>query len=50
MKNKLLFVGVFMVTWVGTLIPSAFAASPCSVGQKADVLWKGTWYPVTVRY
>ncbi|MDZ8083294.1 MAG: Tudor-knot domain-containing protein [Nostoc sp. SerVER01] len=48
MKNKLLFAGIFMATWIGTLIPSAFAASPCSVGQKADVLWKGTWYPVTV--
>jgi len=48
MKNKLLFAGIFMATWVGTLIPSAFAASPCSVGQKADVLWKGTWYPATV--
>jgi len=48
MKKKLLFAGIFMATWVGTLIPSAFAASPCSVGQKAEVLWKGTWYPATV--
>ncbi|MFN6539094.1 MAG: agenet domain-containing protein [Nostoc sp. EkiNYC01] len=48
MKNKLLFVGVFIATWVGALIPSAFAASPCSVGQKAEVLWKDTWYPATV--
>jgi hypothetical protein len=48
MKNKLLFAGVFIATWLGTLIPSAFAASPCSVGQKAEVLWKGAWYPATV--
>ncbi|WP_445635826.1 Agenet-like domain-containing protein [Nostoc sp. DSM 114161] len=48
MKNKLLFAGIFMATWVGTLIPSAFAASTCSVGQKAEVLWKEKWYPVTV--
>ncbi|MDZ8104226.1 MAG: agenet domain-containing protein [Nostoc sp. DedQUE12a] len=48
MRNKLLFAGIFMATWVGTLIPSAFAASPCSVGQKAEVFWKDTWYPATV--
>ncbi|MBD6617320.1 RNA-binding protein [Komarekiella sp. 'clone 1'] len=48
MKKNLLFAGIFMATWVGTLIPSAFAASLCSVGQKAEVLWKGRWYPATV--
>ncbi|MDZ8068429.1 MAG: agenet domain-containing protein [Nostoc sp. DedQUE08] len=48
MKNKVLFGAIFIATWVGTLIPSAFAASPCSVGQKAEVLWKETWYSATV--
>ncbi|WP_392479287.1 agenet domain-containing protein [Nostoc sp. C110] len=48
MKNKVLFGAIFMATWVGTLIPSAFAASPCSVGQKAEVFWKEKWYPATV--
>jgi hypothetical protein len=48
MKNKLLFAGVFMATWVGTLIPSALAVQPCSVGQKAEVAWKGKWYPARV--
>ncbi|MCF4967731.1 agenet domain-containing protein [Nostoc sp. CMAA1605] len=48
MKNKLLFAGFFMATWLGTLIPSALAAPPCSVGQKAEVLWKGKWYAATV--
>ncbi|AFZ01055.1 hypothetical protein Cal6303_2026 [Calothrix sp. PCC 6303] len=38
-----------MATCVGIDIPSAFAvSSPCSVGQKAEVLWKGKWYPAEV--
>ena len=48
MKNRVLFAMKIRETWVGTLIPSAFAASPYSVGQKAEVLWQEAWYPATV--
>jgi hypothetical protein len=47
MKSKLAFVATFGMAWLGTMIPQALA-NHCSIGQKAEVLWKGNWYAATV--
>jgi hypothetical protein len=41
--RKLLAAG--LLAWLSQGIAHA---AVCSVGDKADVLWKGTWYPATV--
>ncbi len=42
----------FLVVMLGVAMVTGFAVSgyaACKVGDKADVLWKGTWYPATVK-
>ena len=45
MKKLIMLVGALVIVLGMTM--SAYAA--CKVGDKADVLWKGKWYPATVR-
>lgn len=47
MKKTLLLVSTVLVTAFGVNIPSAIA-QVCSLGQRAEVLWRGNWYPATV--
>ncbi len=46
-KNTWLF--VLTVFGLTTFIPLAMARIPCSVGQRGEVLWKGSWYQATVK-
>lgn len=42
----------FVAVLVACALVFGFAISgyaACKVGEKADVLWKGTWYPATVK-
>jgi hypothetical protein len=47
MKEKLIFATTLMTVLMGVIAPNA-SAGVCSVGQRADVLWKGAWYPAKV--
>lgn len=44
--RRLLIAGFVLVASIGLYAPSASAAL-CAAGDKAQVLWKGTWYPAT---
>lgn len=46
MKARLAAILFFFVAMLGVATPAA--ASLCSVGDRADVLWKGKWYPASV--
>lgn len=44
---KKMMIGLLIAGFIVGIASSAFAA--CKVGDKADVLWKGKWYPATVK-
>ena len=47
MKEKLIFAATLMTTWLGVMVPSALADG-CSVGQRGEALWRGSWYRAQV--
>lgn len=47
MKARLIFGATLIASWLGLFVPDALA-NHCSVGQRAQVLWKGNWYPARV--
>jgi hypothetical protein len=48
MRGKLIALLSSFSVLLGVAIPSAEATSICAVGNRAQVLWKGEWYPARV--
>ena len=46
-QNILLF--MLTTSVLGIFTPNATAGTYCSVGQRGEVLWKGSWYPALVK-
>lgn len=44
---KKMMIGLLIAGFIVGLASSVYA--DCKVGDKADVLWKGKWYPATVK-
>lgn len=48
MKRSVQKAAVALLVIAGIFFASGEAKAACAAGDKAQVLWKGTWYPATV--